>query len=46
MCASKDGGWLDNPQGITQVTWLNSPQIVTPTKLQTAIDSIVVISFI
>ena len=27
----KIGGWCDNPQGITWVTRLNSPQIITPT---------------
>ena len=30
-CSPKDGGWwLDNPQGITWVTGMNSPQIITP----------------
>ena len=45
-CLQKDGGrWLDDPWGITWVTGLNSPQIITPTELKTAIDSII-ISFI
>ena len=26
------GGQLDNPQGVTQATGLNSPQNITPTK--------------
>ena len=36
------GGWLDKAQGITQVTGWKSPQIITPTKFWTAIDSIVI----
>ena len=29
----KKGGQLDNPQGVTQTTGLNSPQKITPTKI-------------
>ena len=41
MLIKEKGGQLDNPQGVTWATGLNSPRNITPTKLQTAIDSIV-----
>ena len=39
--SKKKGEQLENPQGVTLATGLNSSQNITPTKLQTAIDSIV-----
>ena len=34
MLAKEKGGQLDNPQGVTQATGLNSPRNITPQKFE------------